>query len=93
MSSGIVVQNGIIVGVGIPVEILWVPWIRHNRIWRDKPPQGGIVVPGFVEAETRTVVQFLAGVFIRDVGGAGVGKRFPIGIVDQVFFLGLLLLA
>ena len=81
MPGGIVVQNGIIVGVGIPVEILWVPWIRHNRIWRDKPPQGGIVVPGFVKVEAGAVVQFLAGVFIRDVGGAGIEERFPTGSI------------
>ena len=93
MSSGIVVQNGIIVGVGIPVEILWVPWIRHNRIGCNKPPQDGVIVAGFVEVEAGAVVQFLAGVFIRDVGGAGVGIGLPIGIVDQVFFLGLFLLA
>ena len=87
MPGGIVIQNGIIVAVSVSVERLRISRIGHKGIGRDKPAEDRIVVPGFIEVEAGAVIQFLAGVFIRDIGGAGVGKRFPIGIVDQVFLL------
>ena len=93
MSSGIRIAYRVIKGITIPIKGLRICGIGHNRIGCNKPPQDGVIVAGFVEVEAGAVVQLLSRVFIRDVGGAGIGIGFPIGIVDQVFFLGLFLLA
>lgn len=67
MSTRISISKWIIQNIGIPIEGLRIIRIRDNGIGGDKPPQGGIVVAGFVEVEAGAAVQFLARVFVRDI--------------------------
>ena len=88
MSSGIRIAYRVIKGITIPIKGLRICGIGHNRIGCNKPPQGRVIVPGFVEVEAGAVVQFLAGILVGHVRRARVGVGFSIGIVNQVFFLG-----
>ena len=73
MPGGVVIEYWVVIAIGISIKGLGINCTWDNGIGCNKPPESGVIVAGFVEVEAGAGVQLLPGVFIRDVGGAGVG--------------------
>ncbi len=52
-------ENGVVIGVGVTVERLWIVGIRYDAIGRYKSTENRIVITGFVELKAGSVDQLL----------------------------------
>ena len=87
MPGWVGITERVVPGIAVTIQILRLPRIGHDRVWREEATQGRVVVARAVVVQVGAAVEFLIGVFIGDihcrVGAALVGPRLPIGIVGQ----------
>jgi hypothetical protein len=81
--------DGVVLDIAEPVQALGVGRLGDDGVGGNKPPQGGIVVPGAVVVQPRLRVLLLPGVAaLVEVHAPLVGVRLPEGEVAQPLDLG-----
>lgn len=87
MSCWVRIFEWIVPRIGVTIQILRIAGIRNDRVRRDEPPQGRVIVTSFIVVEPRCAVQLLARVFVRDIhrriGAALIRARRSVRIVRQ----------
>ena len=66
MTGWIGVLERVVVNVGIAVQRLRVPGVRHDRVGLDEPAQFGIVIAGVVIAQAGLLIEYLSGITVGD---------------------------
>ena len=90
MPRGIGIDERIISGISIPIEILRIAGAADERIRGDKPAESGVIISGLVVVEVGAGVKLLACVLIRHIHGRGGETLIRAGGNDKLFISCLL---
>lgn len=77
MTGGVVVSNGVVVGVAIPIEGLRVAWVGYNGVCRNETPGRGVIVTSPIIEQTEV---FFALTGEAEIGGMRTGTMDSLGL-------------